>query len=132
MLSDSRWQALAAAGARPQRPLWASTSTKDPTYLDTRYVVELIAPGVINTMPEATLLAVADHGDVPADSIRDHYQPSARILARLEALGIDVEQALQKLEDDGLSNFDDAWTQLAEQLTSTLHARSAATAGYVK
>jgi transaldolase len=132
MLSDSRWRALAAAGARPQRPLWASTSTKDPTYLDTRYVVELIAPAVINTMPEATLRAVADHGDVPADSIRDHYEASAQIVARLEALGIDVEQALQKLEDDGLTNFDGAWSQLAEQLTSTMRARPTATARSVK
>jgi transaldolase len=132
MLSDPRWQALAVAGARPQRPLWASTSTKDPTYLDTRYVVELIAPGVINTMPEATLLAVADHGDVPADSIRDRYDDSAKVIERLEALGIDFEHALQKLEDDGLTNFDGAWTQLAEQLTSTLHARPAASDQHVK
>jgi transaldolase len=126
MLSGARWQALAAAGARPQRPLWASTSTKDPAYLDTRYVDDLVAPGVVNTMPEATLRAVADHGDIPMDSVRDRYESSAEILARLEALGIDLESALQKLEDDGLTNFDGAWTHLAEQLTSTLRERSAA------
>jgi transaldolase len=128
MLSGSRWQALAAAGARPQRPLWASTSTKDPAYPDTRYVVDLVAPDVVNTMPEATLRAVADHGDVPADNIRDHYVSSAQILARLEALGIDLEDALQKLEDDGLANFDAAWSHLGEQLTSTLRARPDAAA----
>jgi transaldolase len=128
MLSGSRWQALAAAGARPQRPLWASTSTKDPAYPDTRYVVDLVAPDVVNTMPEATLRAVADHGDVPADNIRDHYESSAQILARLEALGIDLEDALQKLEDDGLANFDAAWSHLGEQLTSTLRARPDAAA----
>jgi transaldolase len=67
MLASARWQALQAAGARPQRPLWASTSTKDPTYPDTRYVTDLVAPGVVNTMPETTLRAVADHGVIPTD-----------------------------------------------------------------
>ena len=66
MLASPRWVALAAAGARPQRPLWASTSVKDPAYPDTRYVTDLVAPGVVNTMPEATLRAVADHGRIPA------------------------------------------------------------------
>jgi transaldolase len=127
-LSGSRWQALATAGARPQRPLWASTSTKDPAYPDTRYVVDLVAPGVVNTMPEATLRAVANHGDVPADSIRGNYESAAQVLTGLEALGIDLEEALQQLEDDGLTNFDGAWNHLAEQLTSTLRARPDATA----
>ena len=123
MLSSLRWQSLAAAGARPQRPLWASTSAKDPAYSDTRYVVDLVAPGVINTMPEATLRAVADHGDVPGDSIHDHYQESAEVLARDEALGMNLKEALQKLEDDGLTNFDCAWNHLAKRLTSTLRER---------
>jgi transaldolase len=123
MLSSLRWQSLAAAGARPQRPLWASTSAKDPAYSDTRYVVDLVAPGVINTMPEATLRAVADHGDVPGDSIHDHYQDSAEVLARDEALGMNLKEALQKLEDDGLTNFDCAWNHLAKRLTSTLRER---------
>jgi transaldolase len=127
MLSGPRWQALAAAGARPQRPLWASTSTKDPAYSDTRYVVDLVAPSVVNTMPEATLRAVAEHGTVPADSVRDHYDESAEVLSRLGALGIDLEDALQKLEDDGVSSFEGAWTQVAEELSSTL--RSAARSG---
>jgi transaldolase len=70
MLSLPRWAALAAAEARPQRPLWASTSVKNPAYPDTRYVTDLVAPGVVNTMLEATLRAVADHGQVPGDSIR--------------------------------------------------------------
>jgi transaldolase len=68
--SSPRWAALQAAGAQPQRPLWASTSVKDPAYADTRYVVDLVAPGVVNTMPESTLRAVADHGHVPAESVR--------------------------------------------------------------
>lgn len=69
MTAGHRWQALADAGARPQRPLWASTSTKDPAYPDTRYVTEMVAPDVVNTMPEATLRAVADHAEIPGDSI---------------------------------------------------------------
>jgi transaldolase len=71
-------------------------------------------------MPEPTLRAVADHGHVPADSIREHYESSAEVLTRLRALGIDLEDALQKLEDDGLTNFDAAWTHLAEQLRTWL------------
>jgi len=120
MLADPRWPALAREGARPQRPLWASTSTKDPAYRDTRYVEGLVAPDVVNTMPEATLRAVADHGRVPADSIRNSYADSRAVLARLADLGVDLEAALQTLEDDGLSKFDDAWTQLAATLSSEL------------
>ena len=87
MIASPRWLALAAFGARPQRPLWASTSVKDPTYPDTRYVVDLVAPGVVNTMPEGTLRAVADHGVVPADSIRAYYPGAQRVLVRLAARG---------------------------------------------
>ena len=87
--------------ARPQRPLWASTSTKDPAYPDTRYVVDLVAPGVVNTMPEATLRAVADHGVVPMDSVRDQYDESQEVLDRLAALGIDYDDVVTTLEDDG-------------------------------
>ena len=77
-------------------------------------------PGVVNTMPEATLRAVADHGRVPADSIRNSYAESHAVLARLEALGIDLDAALQRLEDEGVSRFDDAWTQLAAALSGVL------------
>ena len=83
VFTSARWDALRAAGAHPQRPLWASTSTKDPAYPDTRYVVDLVAPGVVNTMPEPTLRAVADHGVVPADSVRPHYGQAQHTLDRL-------------------------------------------------
>jgi transaldolase len=102
--------------ARPQRPLWASTSTKDPAYPDTRYVVDLVAPGVVNTMPEATLRAVADHGVVPMDSVRDQYDESQEVLDRLAALGIDYDDVVTTLEDDGVARFDAAWADLADQL----------------
>ena len=77
VFAGERWEALAAAGARPQRPLWASTGVKDPAYDDTRYVVDLVAPGTVNTMPEDTLRAVADHGVVTADSITGAYDDAA-------------------------------------------------------
>ena len=118
-----RWQALAAAGARPQRPLWASTSTKDPAYPDTRYVVDLVAPNVVNTMPEATLHAVADHGQVPADSVRAHYAESQQALDGLDALGISYRDVVRTLEDDAVAKFDGAWEQLAERVTNTLRAQ---------
>src|SRR5262244_338549 len=86
--ATGRWQALQRAGARPQRPLWASTSTKDPAYPDTMYVVELVAPGVVNTMPEATILAVADHGKVRGDTVRGTYEQSRKVFEDLEAIGI--------------------------------------------
>ena len=81
VFAGPRWAALRDAGARPQRPLWASTSVKDPAYPDTRYVTDLVAPGVVNTMPEATLRLVADHGQVPADSVHGHYDESQQVLA---------------------------------------------------
>jgi transaldolase len=123
VFSSPRWARLQAAGARPQRPLWASTSTKDPAYPDTRYVVDLVAPGVVNTMPEATLRAVADHGEVPADSVRARYHDAQEVLDRLRALGIDYDDVVQTLEDDGVAKFDASWDQLGEQLAATLRRK---------
>jgi transaldolase len=123
VFASSRWAALEAAGARPQRPLWASTSVKDPAYPDTRYVVELVAPGVVNTMPEATLRLVADHGDVPADSVRGYYAESQQVLDELQQLGIDYDDVTATLEDNGVITFDNAWRQLGEQLAATMQAQ---------
>ncbi len=125
VFSAPRWAALAAAGARPQRPLWASTSVKDPAYPDTRYVTDLVAPGVVNTMPEATLRAVADHGQVPADSIHGHYDEAQQVLGQLQAVGIGYDEIMQGLEDDAVAKFDAAWEQLGEQLAATLRAQPA-------
>jgi transaldolase len=124
VFSSPRWARLQAAGARPQRPLWASTSTKDPAYPDTRYVVDLVAPGVVNTMPEATLRAVADHGQVAADSVHGHYDDAQQMLDRLGALGIDYDDVVQTLLDDGVAKFDASWDRLGEQLAATLRAQS--------
>jgi transaldolase len=125
VFSSSRWKALQAAGARPQRPLWASTSVKDPAYPDTRYVVDLVAPGVVNTMPEATLRRVAEHGQVPADSVHGHYDQSREVLDQLRELGIEYDDVVQALEDDGVAKFDASWDQLGERLASTLRSQSA-------
>ncbi len=115
-----RWRALAAAGAHPQRPLWASTGVKDPTYDDTRYVVELVAPGTVNTMPEATLDAVADHGRIRGDTVTGAYEDAQRVLDRLEALGISYADVVQVLEDEGVKKFEDSWTELIETVSGQL------------
>jgi transaldolase len=120
VLASPRWAALQAAGARPQRPLWASTSVKNPAYPDTRYVSDLIAPDVVNTMPEATLRAFADHGQVVADSIRPHYDEARQVLSQLQAIGIDYDEVTQGLEDKGVAAFDAAWQELGDQLAAKL------------
>jgi transaldolase len=120
VFSSGRWASLQADGARPQRPLWASTSVKDPAYPDTRYVTSLVAPGVVNTMPEATLRAVAGHGEVPADSVHGSYPGAHEVLSQLAALGLDYAEIVQALEDDGVRKFDASWQQLSEQLAATL------------
>ena len=125
MLASPRWAALHAAGARPQRPLWASTSVKDPAYPDTRYVTDLVAPDVVNTMPEATLRAVADHGRIPADSGRGHYAEARQVLSDLEALGVDYGDVTEGLESNGLAIFDASWRDLGDQLHTVLRQRGA-------
>ncbi len=115
-----RWQALAAAGAKPQRPLWASTGVKDPAYDDTQYVVELAAPGTVNTMPEATLRAVADHGTVRGDTIAGTEAGAQEMLDRLASAGIDYDEVVALLETEGVQKFEDAWNELIESVTENL------------
>ena len=118
--SSPRWAALQAAGARPQRPLWASTSVKDPAYPDTRYVVDLVAPGVVNTMPESTLRAIADHGQVPADSIRDHYDEAQAVLDQLAAVSVEYDDVTASLEAKAIDIFDSSWQTAGEQVADAL------------
>jgi transaldolase len=122
IFSSDRWNALAALGARPQRPLWASTGVKDPAYEDTRYVVDLVATGVVNTMPEATLNAVADHGTVRGDSITGEYASAHRVLADLAAVGIDYDDVVDLLEREGVEKFETAWGELLDSLQASLAA----------
>ena len=110
-VAGRRWRALREAGARPQRPLWASTATKDPAYSDVLYVEELIAPGVINTMPEATLRAFADHGD-PTRAFDPSSASSAETLRRAADLGVDLSAVATELEHEGVRSFCDSYRDL--------------------
>ena len=120
--TSDRWHPLAQAGARPQRPLWASTGVKDPAYTDTRYVLDLVTDGVVNTMPEATLRAVADHGGIRGDTVRGEYDNAAEVMVALANLGIDCDDVMRKLERDGLTTFQASWAALTDTLDGKLAA----------
>ncbi|HWB65492.1 MAG TPA: transaldolase [Mycobacteriales bacterium] len=117
---SDRWRALQAAGARPQRPLWASTSTKDPTYDDTMYVVDLVAPGTVNTMPESTLRAIADHGRITGDTVRGNYQDAQQVLDQLADLGISYDDVVATLEREGVEKFIASWQELTDTVQAEL------------
>ena len=107
--ATDRWNALAARGARVQRPLWASTSTKDPAYPDTMYVDDLVAPHTVNTMPEPTIHAVADHGTVTGNVISGTYDEARALFAELEKLGISYDDVVGVLEVEGVGKFSASW-----------------------
>jgi len=123
--ASARWQELAAAGARPQRPLWASTGVKDPAYPDTMYVTELVAPGTVNTMPGKTLDALIDHGRIEGDTIRGTYDEAAEVLDRLSGFGIAYGDVVRTLEREGLEKFAKSWGELLTTVSDEL-ARAAA------
>jgi transaldolase/glucose-6-phosphate isomerase len=112
LFSGPRWEALAARGARVQRPLWASTGTKNKAYPDTKYVAELIGPDTVNTMPPDTLAAFADHGVVTSGLDDAHVTEARAVLARLAGVGIDLAAACARLERDGVRSFADSFEQL--------------------
>jgi transaldolase len=114
--ASERWMALTAKGANKQRPLWASTGVKDPAYPDTRYVIELIAPNTVNTMPQSTLDAVIDHGIVRGNTISGNYAEAIEILKALSALGISLDEVTTELEIDGVKKFAQAWEELLENV----------------
>jgi transaldolase len=117
---DERWQALAAAGARVQRPLWASTSTKDPSLSDTLYVDELVGPDTVNTVPEATLDAVRDHGATPSDNLTGTGPDAYAKLGELADLGIDLDQITADLEAEGVEKFVAAFDEAVATVASAL------------
>jgi transaldolase len=117
-----RWEALRQAGARPQRPLWASTSTKDPDFPDTMYVEELVAPGTVNTMPESTMDAMADHGKVRGNTASSGYDQARQVFADLEALGIGYQDVVTVLEDEGVAKFAASWQEMLETISTALAA----------
>lgn len=126
VFSSDRWAALKAAGAQPQRPLWASTGVKDPSYRDTMYVDELVVAGVVNTMPEKTLDAFADHGIVLADTVTGSGEEAAATIAAIEAQGISIDEVTAQLEDEGVTKFEVSWDEL---LTTTKTGLDSAGAG---
>ncbi|WP_433548203.1 transaldolase [Streptomyces sp. CA-294286] len=120
VFSGERWAALDKAQANKQRPLWASTGVKDPAYKDTMYVDELVAPGTVNTMPEATLEAAADHGSVTGNTIAGKYEQARADLDALEKLGVSYDEVVALLETEGVDKFEDAWNDLLKSTEAEL------------
>lgn len=116
------WAELASAGANVQRPLMASTGVKDPSLSDTLYVTELVAPQLVNTMPEKTMEAVYDHGLVPANSITAHYVAAAGVLEQVAAVGVSYDDVTDLLETEGVDKFIVSWNELVESVDSALSA----------
>ncbi|MES9540190.1 MULTISPECIES: transaldolase [unclassified Actinomadura] len=123
--ATDRWKALKDAGARPQRPLWASTGVKDPDLNDTLYVDELVAPGTVNTMPEATLVAEADHGQVRGDTVRGAYDDARAHMAALKDAGVDYDDVVRVLEEEGVEKFEASWKELLDTITGELESKRA-------
>ncbi|WP_369052175.1 transaldolase [Kineococcus terrestris] len=120
VFATPRWQVLAEAGARPQRPLWASTGVKDPNLPDTLYVTELVAPGTVNTMPGKTLDATIDHAEVSGDTVRGRYGEAQQVLDDLERLGVSYTEVTDLLEREGVDKFEKSWGELLQTVTDEL------------
>ncbi|MEN9660718.1 MAG: Transaldolase [Actinomycetota bacterium] len=116
------WAEFAAAGANVQRPLMASTGVKDPNLSDTLYVTELVAPQLVNTMPEKTMEAVYDHGVVPANSITNHYQEAKHVLESVAKVGVSYDDVTNLLETEGVDKFIVSWNELVESVDAALAA----------
>ena len=119
-LDTPRWRLLRDRGARVQRPLWASTSTKDPAFPDTMYVVDLVAPDTVNTMPEGTLDAMADHGVLRGDTIHGTYGEARQVIDDLERLGISYDDVVLVLEDEGVAKFAASWNELLATISKEM------------
>jgi transaldolase len=121
VFTSDRWSALDAAGAHKQRPLWASTSVKDPDLPDTMYVVDLVAPDTVNTMPEATIEATADHAEITGDTVTTNYDDADQVMAGLEKLGISYDDVVQVIEDEGVDKFEKSWQELLDTVQKALN-----------
>jgi transaldolase len=125
VFSSDRFAALEAKGANRQRPLWASTGVKDPTLPDTLYVTELVVDGTVNTMPEKTLDAVADHGEITGDTVHGTYDEARTVMQGLADLDIAYDDVVATLEEEGVEKFEVSWAELVEGVESELEkARS--------
>ena len=122
VFGSDRWQALADAGAHPQRPLWASTGTKNPDYKDTIYVEELIAPGTVNTMPESVIKAFEDHGETRGDTVTGSFADAQKVMDDIEALGVDYTDVFLTLENEGVEKFEASWAELVGDVKKSLDA----------
>ncbi|MGW8886050.1 transaldolase [Streptomyces sp. NPDC055749] len=120
VFAGDRWAALDKAQANKQRPLWASTGVKDPSLKDTLYVDELVAPNTVNTMPEATLDAVADHGEITGNTIAGSYDRSRADLDAIKKLGVSYDDVVQLLEDEGVEKFEASWIDLLNSTEAEL------------
>ena len=120
--SGDRWDKLAAAGANRQRPLWASTGVKNPDYKDTMYVDDLVVENTVNTMPEKTLLAVKDHSEIIGDQVRPNYDDARAVMKSLADAGIDYDDVIATLEEEGVDKFVKSWNELLETVKTNLDA----------
>ncbi|WP_255952603.1 transaldolase [Streptomyces odontomachi] len=121
VFGSDRWEALERAGAHRQRPLWASTGVKNPDYKDTLYVDDLVAPGTVNTMPEATLEAVAHHGEAGGNAIAGTYEQAKADLDALGKIGVSYDDVVQVLEDEGVEKFAASWNDLLSSTEAELN-----------
>jgi len=121
----ARWAGLAEDGAKPQRPLWASTGVKNPNYPDTMYVTELVAPNTVNTMPEKTMNAVAEHGEVTGDTVSDTAVAAQQVFDALDGVGIDITDVFRTIENEGVHKFTASWAELADTVQGQLDSLTA-------
>ncbi len=119
-VATDRWRALSAKGANIERPLWASTSVKDPSFGDTKYVVELVVADTVNTMPESTIRATADHGHLLGDTVHGTYDASRQVFADLEELGIEYDDVVRVLEVEGVQKFKASWNELLDTIRTKM------------
>jgi len=118
--SGDRFRALKEHGAHEQRPLWASTGVKNPEYPDTMYVTELVVPNTVNTMPEKTMDAFADHGEVRGDMVTTRYDDAEQVMDRLEAAGIHYDDVIETLEREGVDKFVASWDELVDTVRASM------------
>src|SRR5680860_310785 len=126
---DKRFKALEVEGAHTQRPLWASTGVKNPDYPDTMYVTDLLVPNTVNTMPAKTMEAFADHGEVKGDQVTGHYEEARQVMDRLEEVGIDYDDVIATLEQEGVDKFVTSWNELLVTVADNLNGANLKGAG---
>jgi len=121
-IGGEAYEKLKADGARVQRPLWASTGVKNPDYSDTLYVTELVAPNTVNTMPEKTIEAVADHGVITGDTVTGTASAAQEVFDKLEAVGVDLTDVFVVLENEGVQKFEESWNELLKETRAQLES----------